>query len=308
MLRYFMTIYGSGPPPPRPELTGGPLDALVLSIDYGFGRLAELAAGHAGGWVRAWSQPWVIAALSNIGRTQQALELYETMRARGPTSASLDTSRPACAGRRGPARGSARRAERGRRAARAGGSIVYEELAGLSEARLALRLDRDPDAARAALDRLAARTATSRLGYLAEQIDAWYGYALLLQGANEAALRRLRRAVTSMRRSERMHELPTAAVYLAKPSGARATRTRPDRATDVALEAARRQGSNTCSAAGAVRFSGRRRPAGWMPSRAPTRRGTRSAGRCRARRRGRAPVRPSTQLLEFGRRASRGRR
>jgi ATP/maltotriose-dependent transcriptional regulator MalT len=245
VLRYFMTIYSSEPPPPRPRLTGGPLDALVLSIDYGYGRLAELVEQHSGGWVRAWSQPWMISALSATGHTQQALELYETMRARGLTSTSLDTSvGPKVlvdAGRREEALAAI---ERGRRAARAGGSIVYEELAGLAEARLALRLDRDPEAARAALDRLQTRTETSRLGYLAEQIEGWYGFALLLEGEDAAAVQRLRRAVASMARSERMIELPTAAVYLAEAEWRAGDEHAADRAADLALDAARRQGSN----------------------------------------------------------------
>ena len=94
------------------------------------------------------------------------------------------------------------------------------------------------------LDRLREREPTSRLGYLAEQVDSWYGYALLLEDSTDAALQRLRRAVSSMRRSERMHELPTAAVYLAEAEWRAGDEDAADRAADVALEAARRQGSN----------------------------------------------------------------
>jgi ATP/maltotriose-dependent transcriptional regulator MalT len=245
VLRYFMTVYATEPPPPRPRLTGGPLDALVLSVDYGFGRLAELVAQHAGGWVRAWAQPWIISALADIGHTGQALELIGAMRARGLTSAAVDTSAGphvlVDAGRRDEALAAI---ERGRLAARAGGSIVYEELASLSEARLALRLDRDPAAARTVLDRLEQHEQTSRLGSLAERIDTWYGYALLLEDSTDAALARLRRAVAGMRRSERMRELPTAAVYLAEAEWRAGDEDAADRAADVALDAARRQGSN----------------------------------------------------------------
>ncbi|WP_028064050.1 BTAD domain-containing putative transcriptional regulator [Solirubrobacter soli] len=245
VLRYYMTIYGSDAPAPRPPLTGGPLDALVLAVDYGFGRFAELVAGRAGGWVSAWAQPWTIAALANIGHTEQALELYDTMRARGLTSASLDASvGPHVLVNVGRREDALAAIERGRRAARAGGSIVYEELASMSEARLALRLDRDPATARAVLDRLRRREPTSRLGYLAEQVDSWYGYALLLQNSTDAALLRLRRAVASMLRSERVHELPTAAVYLAEAEWRAGDEDAADRAADVALEASRLQGSN----------------------------------------------------------------
>lgn len=47
-----------------------------------------------------------------------------------------------------------------------------------------------------------------------------------------------------MRRSERMHELPTAGVYLAEAEWRTGDEHAADRAADIALEAARRQGSN----------------------------------------------------------------
>jgi len=94
------------------------------------------------------------------------------------------------------------------------------------------------------LDGLQRREETIRLGYLAEEVDSWYGYALLLENDDEAAPQRLRRAVTSMRRSDRMLELPTAAVYLAEAEWRAGDEDAARRAADVALEAARRQGSN----------------------------------------------------------------
>jgi ATP/maltotriose-dependent transcriptional regulator MalT/DNA-binding SARP family transcriptional activator len=245
VLRYFMSIFGSEPPPPRPQLTGGPLDALVLSVDYGYGRLADVVAERAAGWVRAWTQPWLISALSLTGRTQEALELYEQVLAHGTTGASVDTVVAplvlAGVGRRDDALAAI---ERGRRAARAGGSVVYEYLAALSEARVRLRLDRDPAKALAILDRVEADPRARRLGYLAEQIDGWYGFALLLQGRDAEALERLRRAVAASRRSDRQIDLPAAAVYLAEAEWRAGDEDAADAAADIALEAARVQGSN----------------------------------------------------------------
>jgi DNA-binding SARP family transcriptional activator len=245
VLRYFMSIFGSDPPPPRPELTGGPLDALVLSIDHGYGRFAAMVSEQAVGWVRAWTQPWLISALSLTGRTQEALELYEAVRARGTTGASVDAVVAplvlANAGRRADAMAAI---ERGRRAARAGGSVVYEQLADLSEVRVLLRLDRDPAAALAVLDRIEAHPVARRLGYMAEQVDAWYGLALLLEGRDAEALERLRASVAAMRRSDRYVELPTAAVYLAEAEWRADHEEAADAAADLALEAARVQGSN----------------------------------------------------------------
>jgi DNA-binding SARP family transcriptional activator len=122
--------------------------------------------------------------------------------------------------------------------------VVYEQLAGLSEVRVLLRLDRDPAAARAALDRIERVPLSRRLGYLAEQLDGWYGFALLLEGRDAEALARLRRAVASMRRSDRQIELPGAAVYLAEAEWRAGDEEAADAAADVALEAARVQGSN----------------------------------------------------------------
>jgi DNA-binding SARP family transcriptional activator len=245
VMRYFLTIYGNDPPPRRPERTGGPLDALVLAVDYGYGHVAELVAEQTVGWVNAWAQPWLISALSATGRTQQAVELYEQVRARGLTTTSIDTVVGphvlVDAGRRDEALAAI---VRGRRRARAHGSLVYEMLADVSEARLVLRLDRDPDAALTLLDRLEQNPHARRLGYLAEQIDTWYGFALLLAGRDEEAEQRLRRAVAVMRQSERILWLPTAAAYLAETMWRLEDEEAADRAADVALEGARRQGSN----------------------------------------------------------------
>jgi ATP/maltotriose-dependent transcriptional regulator MalT/DNA-binding SARP family transcriptional activator len=245
VLRYFMGFLEAEPPSSRPPLTGGPLDAVVLGIDYGYGRLAELLAEPVVGWIRAWTQPWLISALSVTGRTKQAVELYESVRARVAASASLD-------GLVGPlvlvncARREEARAAiaRGRRAARAGGSLIYELMAELSEARLLLRLDRDTAAARAVLDRLERVPRARRYGFVSEGIDLWYGLALLRESRDAEALERLRRAVTSMCRSDRRLELPATAVYLAEAEWRTGDEAAADAAADLALDAARRQGSN----------------------------------------------------------------
>jgi DNA-binding SARP family transcriptional activator len=246
VLRYFMTIFSAEPPPQRPELTGGPIDALVLSVDYGYGRLEALLAGQPVGWIRAWTQQWMISALSVTGRSQQALELYESVRAHATASASLDTVVGPLvligAGRRAEA---LEALERGRRAARAGGSVVYELLADFSEALLRLRLDHDVPGARAVLDRLERVPLARRLCYLAEQIDGLYGLVLLLEGRDAAAVERLRRSVQAMCRSDRQLYLPAAAVYLAEAEWRAGDEAAADAAADIALAAARHHGSNS---------------------------------------------------------------
>jgi DNA-binding SARP family transcriptional activator len=108
-----------------------------------------------------------------------------------------------------------------------------------------LRLDRDAGAARAVLDRLERAPLARRLCYLAEQIDGLYGFVLLLEGRDAAALERLRRAVRAMCRSDRQLYLPAAAVYLAEAEWRAGGEEAADAAADIALGAARRQGSNS---------------------------------------------------------------
>ena len=128
-----------------------------------------------------------------------------------------------------------------RRAAAGTGSPNAVSLAALAEARLRLRMDRDPAAARVALDRIEADrlVRTNR-----EVVDTWYGLALLMECRNEEALARLRQAVAGMVAGDRWLELPTAAVYLAEACWRLGDEEAADRAADLALQAAGRHGSN----------------------------------------------------------------
>ena len=193
-----------GPPPPRPALTGGPLDALVLATDYCYGRLSELAeherlalGGRGRGRSRGGSP-----SLRALGRTQRALELYEAMLARsGPTRpASMGTSAPEVLIDAGPPRGGARGARARTRAGpreRLGRSSRSHAAVADAQARAAARA-RPGRRPRGCSTRRAARWAGAPSTFLAESIDTWYGLALLLLGEDGEALRRLRRAVASM--------------------------------------------------------------------------------------------------------------
>jgi pentatricopeptide repeat protein len=245
VLRYFMATYTADPPPSRPLLTGGPMDPIVLAMDFAYGRLTELLTVESVGWVQASGQQWLISALAASGRTEEALRLYDELSARGLTSTSLDTyigPNVLLDGGRGDEAPAV--IARGRRSARANGAVVYELLADTTEARVRLRHDRDPAAAAEALDRVEASPHTPRLAFLAERVDALRGWALLLEGEDEAAAGRLRAAAASMVRSERMLDLPRTAVHLAEAEWRLGDEEAADRAADLALDAARRQGSN----------------------------------------------------------------
>jgi DNA-binding SARP family transcriptional activator len=245
ILNYFRTGLEQGVRPGRPPLTGGVLDAGILMTDYVRGRVAGLVDEERAGWVQAVAEPWRIGALAVTGHTERALELYEGLRAHGIATAWVDSYfAPQVlidAGRRAEAWETI---ERGRQLARASGSVILSCSNLLAEARFALRLDRDPVAARAALDRLAAEPGVESLPVMTEQGDMWYGLALLLESKDSDARARLRSAVGSMQAGDRVLELPTAAVYLAEAEWRLGDEEAADRAADLALDAARIQGSN----------------------------------------------------------------
>src|SRR5271166_1976657 len=129
-----------------------------------------------------------------------------------------------------------------RRWARETSALNLELFASLQEARLRLRLDRDPAAALKVLDPVDQHPITHGVGFLGPPVDSWYGYALLLQGRDADAPERLRRSVTTELRTGRMLDMPTTAVYLAEAEWRMGNEDAADRAADLALEAARIQG------------------------------------------------------------------
>lgn len=245
-VRAFVGMFTTDELPPAPELTGGPLDSVVLPILAGYGHFARVVdITGAGGWTHAFSQPWLIMALRDVGRLQEAVELYDAVSARGLSNVALDVEAGpvvlASVGRREEA---LEVLARGRRKAQESSALVYELLAGLAEARIYLRLDRDPDAAIAVLDPVDRHPVTHRLGFVGPPVDTEYGFSLLLQGRDNEALGRLRRAVTVFRRTRQMFLMPTTAVYLAEAEWRMGNEGAADEAADLALEAAGVQGVN----------------------------------------------------------------
>ena len=278
-----------GQKPVAPPRTGGPFDSAILIADYLLGRLDDLPEFEGSAWALGLATPWRIAMLRARGQTQQAIELYEeAMR-----SLSVPHSRMLTifigpellvdAGRRDEARAAV---AEGRRMAQADGSLSPLALNTFADAKLALRLEKDPALARAVLDRAERIAKTRRIAWVAEMFDTLYGLALLLQGHDEYALARLRSAVASMRAGDRILELPTAAVYLAEAEWRAGNEDAADRAADIALAAAQPAGLQPHPHAGARRRARR----ALAPSRQRGERGLDLApGRPRADRRGRAP-------------------
>jgi DNA-binding SARP family transcriptional activator len=247
-VRYAMRPLDDHLPPGAPAVpaaSGDAADALLLRACYHLGRLAELADEPASRWVEAVTGPWRIGALRATGRIRRALELYESAQAAGVAAVGLHALvGPEVlidAGREAEAREAL---ARGRDVARRSGSLIFELFNGLVAAKLELRLARDPRAARRILDRLENELGARAFPHIREMLDMWYALALLIEGEDADAVVRLRQAVAGMLEGDRLLELPTAAVHLAEAEWRAGEEERADRAADLAVEAARRQGSN----------------------------------------------------------------
>jgi DNA-binding SARP family transcriptional activator len=231
--------------PVPPPATGGPLDAFAFVAGHYLGRLDELAERPESRWAEVVSAPFRVGALQALGRTDEALELYEHLRRTGSTSVAFDaTIAPDLlidSGQREAARAALLH---GRKRAETSGSLGFLRQNHVLEAKLALRLDHDPARAVRILAQLECEPAARQIAHGAETIDLWYGLALLRQSDDQQALERLRRAVAGMVAGGRELQLPTAAVYLAEAEWRSEDEEAADRAADLALDAARRQGSN----------------------------------------------------------------
>ncbi|MBV8216929.1 MAG: winged helix-turn-helix domain-containing protein, partial [Solirubrobacterales bacterium] len=246
-VRYALDLlYGDGehgrPATPRPA--GGPLDALAITCSFHFGRLSELTTDDAPDWVRAVSRPRGIAALCATGRVRDALAAFDEAEAAGTGTEDLfRVVGPEILIDAEQTQRARNLLERGRQHPWVAAGPAQRLMPSIIEAKLCVRLERDPAAARQILDELESEGAR-RFRLLAELIDTWYGLALLLANDDAPARARLRRAVDGMLAGDRILELPTAAVYLAEAHWRAGDEESADRAADVALEAASRQGSN----------------------------------------------------------------
>lgn len=244
--RYALALFDeSGAVMARPDDTGGPLDGLLYSVDYLVGRLGELVVDPPSPKTTLAMGPGRIGALRATGRTAAALQEYEAARCRGSFGNLLEcVIAPDVlvdAGRVDEARTAL---TRGRKLARDSGSPVWVALQRVAEAKLALRVDRDTTRAGAVLTDLDNDPAANGCPLVREWAQTWLGLAALFENDNAAALSALRVAVSRMSTSGRILELPTAAIYLAEAEWRAGNQDAADRAADVALEAARAQGSN----------------------------------------------------------------
>ena len=235
----------AGERPISPTLSGSPLDALVIRVMYAHGRLRDLAEAQASGWTAAVTEPWRIGLLRATGHPEQALELYQRTRVGEWAHVWLHAMvGPEILIDLGRATEARQAVGRGRELTQASGSLVFVMLNELIEAKMEIRLNRDPRAALAVLARLEDRQAATEYRFIGEAADVWKGLALLALGDNDRAVTHLERAVATMTASDRILELPTAAVYLSEARWRTGDEDGAEAAADLAYDAASRQGSN----------------------------------------------------------------
>lgn len=227
------------------DMTGGPMDGLVMRVHYAHGRLIEMAQEPASPWAAAVSAPWRIGVLRASGRLTQALDVYAKTDDHGASLSWLY-------GIVGPElmidllrTEDARQALRiGRTHIRASGSIVFELLSSMIEAKLELRLESNPKRALAIIDEVE-RISGRSYNFINESIDLWRGLAFLQLGdLDTQALDSLSSAVSSMVRARRFIDLPTAAVYLAEAQWRNGNSDESDAATNLALATSAELGSH----------------------------------------------------------------
>jgi DNA-binding SARP family transcriptional activator len=239
---YLLSLMDDGPVS-APQPSGGPLDVLALRISYARGRLWEVGNAPYSGAARAATESIAAArALGDLETTKMMLDLVASgnrlsnLRLEGTVKAELllDLGRTREA-REALTEGQARVAR--------SGSVVFDMVGRLLAIKLELRSSGHWRRALEIAAGLEQLEVMRRYGYIAEQADVWTGYALLLAGRDAEALRRLRSAVESMQRSDRILEMPAAAVYLAEAEERAGHPDRAALAADLALATATRQGS-----------------------------------------------------------------
>jgi DNA-binding SARP family transcriptional activator len=238
---YLFSLVDDEPPTRLPTATGGPLDVLVLRIAYVRGRLREVRDAPVSVWTPvATERAAALRALGELRLTEELLETAPThlsnLRFEGTLATELLIDV-------GDEEGARKALARGRERVSRSGSFVFQIVLRLLEAKMELKLSRDPTTALAILEDAAAVGPLRDYGYLAEQFDLWEGFARLLQGRNSEASRLLAAAFDRMRGADRILELPAAAAYLSEARWRLGDEAGADEAAAGGLWAADRLGS-----------------------------------------------------------------
>ncbi|WP_210716725.1 BTAD domain-containing putative transcriptional regulator [Amycolatopsis acididurans] len=245
-MQYCMTLLDDVPERPAAgALSGSPLDALTMRVHYYHGNLTRLLDPPTSPWAIKAAESWRLGALLAMGHVDEASASYQAICAgQDPGVWLYSLFSVELLRRLGEPDQAWRALLKGRERLRASGSVMLELLSYVEEAALELRFNGDTASARAALEQVRCHQVGREYAFVAESAATWLGFALLLDGDDQAAMRCLRQAVSSMQRGQRILSLPAAAVYLAEAEWRSGNEERSDRAADLALAAAAQQGSN----------------------------------------------------------------
>jgi DNA-binding SARP family transcriptional activator len=241
VMRYLRSLLDDDPPASIPQLAGGPLDALILRISFARGRLTDVRDAPLSRWTPGITErASALRALGDLEQTATMLDERPGALANLRFEATLTPELLIDLGHEALAREGLLRARTTIVRSR---SVVLDIVTRLLAAKLELRLRRDAATALEILRGIEVSTPVAAYRHLAEQLDMWTGCAQLIAERDGQALTRLLGAVSSMRRADRVLELPTAAIYLAEAHERAGRRDLADGCADLALEASGRLGS-----------------------------------------------------------------
>ncbi len=247
VMRYCLTLMDDGPPqtPPPGFLRGESFDALTMRTQYYRGYFGLIADHTMTGWAARVGESWRVGALLDMGRTEEAVRLFETSSSAAGEgvwfSAILAVKVMSRLGRLEEAR---RALRVGRIRIRESGSLMLEMFSYLEETDLELRIGGDIAAAKRALFQLLDLPASGDYLFIREPALTFLGMIALRDGDAAKAATHLRQVVHTAARSDRVFSLAHAGVYLAEAEWRLGNPDAADHAADVALDAARRQGTN----------------------------------------------------------------
>ena len=229
----------------EPAAVGGPVDMIPLRLHWSHGRLTRLLERHPSPWVEAMHRPWRIWALLALGRIDEAVALSDEARDVGLSPMFLDCfTRVELLLETGRAADAWREQIAGRDRVAATGSGFYKALHLALEAKLALRLRRDTDLARAALEQVESYPAGRSVQHVIDEHAVWKSLTLLLERHDEEAAVLLRATAERLCERDRLLQLPLIGVYLSEAEWRLGNEDCADDAADLALRASARLGSH----------------------------------------------------------------
>lgn len=246
-MRYSLTLMEERRPssPPTLALSGDSFDALVMRVHYYRGYFGLIMGHQLTGWAERAAASWRIAASLAMGSAEDSFRLFEAATESGAQgvwyTGILAVRIMSKLGRLDDAREILRA---GRTGIRQSGSLMLEMFSYLEEAELELGPGGDATSAHAALTHVLGIPVVSEYRFVREHALTLLALELLREGDAASASSHLREVVDAAHRADRVYSLTRAGVYLAEAEWQLGHPDDADRAADIALDAANRQGTN----------------------------------------------------------------